>query len=129
MVANLHSRQKGDKFTGSPVAGDHWAASFRNYLKKEGVIDDRFDAVLDKPVTRGEMSYYFANALTKSSYKNKQTISLSDIADNPYKAEIERLAKANIVGGFPDGTFRAGELVTRSQASVFVSNILEAIGK
>lgn len=129
MVANLHSRQKGDNFKSSPVPGDHWAAAFRNYLKKEGVIDDRFDAVLDKPVTRGEMSYYFANALTKSSYKNKQTISLSDITDNPYKAEIERLAKANIVGGFPDGTFRAGELVTRSQASVFVTNILDAIGK
>ena len=129
MVANLHSRQKGDNFTSTPVSGDHWAASFRDYLKKEGVIDDRFDAVLDKPVTRGEMSYYFANTLTKSSYKNKQTISLSDIADIPYKAEIERLAKANIVGGFPDGTFRADELVTRSQASVFVSNILEAIGK
>lgn len=128
MVANLHSLQKGDNFKGSSVPGDHWAASFRNYCKKEGIIDDRFDDVLDKPVNRAEMSYYFANCLKSSSYKNKKSVSLSDIADEPYKAEITKLAKADIVGGFPDGTFRPGDLVTRAQAAVFISNIIDAIG-
>ena len=128
MVANLHSLQKGDNFKGSPVPGDHWAASFRNYCKSEGIIDDRFDDVLDKPVNRAEMCYYFANCLKSSSYKDKKTVSLSDIASEAYKAEITKLAKADIVGGFPDGTFRPGELVTRAQAAVFISNIIDAIG-
>jgi hypothetical protein len=128
IVANLHSKQKDDNFKGFSVPGDHWAASFRDYCKKEGIIDDRFDDVLDKPVTRAEMSYYFANCLTSSSYKNKKSVSLSDIADETYKAEITKLAKADIVGGFPDGTFRPGELVTRAQAAVFIANILDAIG-
>ena len=128
IVANLHSKQKDDNFKGFSVPGDHWAASFRDYCKKEGIIDDRFDGVLDKPVTRAEMSYYFANCLTSSSNKNKKSVSLSDIADETYKAEITKLAKADIVGGFPDGTFRPGELVTRAQAAVFITNILDAIG-
>ncbi len=129
MVANLHSKQKNDNFKGFSVPGDHWAASFRDYCKKEGIIDDRFDEMLDVPVTRAEMSYYFANCLKSSSYKNKKSVSLSDIADETYKAEITKFAKADIVGGFPDGTFRPGELVTRAQAAVFISNILDAIGK
>ena len=128
MVANLHSLQKGDNFKSSPVPGDHWAAAFRNYCKKEGIIDDRFDDVLDKPVNRGEMAYYFANALKSSSYKNKKTVSLSDIADESYKSEIEKLAKADIVGGYTDGTFRPANLVTRAEAAVFISNIIDAIG-
>ena len=127
MVANLHSLQKGDNFKSYSVAGDHWAASFRDYCKKEGIIDDRFDSVLNEPVTRAEMSYYFANCLKSSSYKNKKSVSLSDIADDPYKSEITKLAKADIVGGFPDGTFRPDELVTRAQAAVFITNIIAAI--
>ena len=127
MVANLHSLQKGDNFKASSVPGDHWAASFRDYCKKEGIIDDRFDKKLDEPVNRGEMAYYFANTLKSSSYKNKKAISLSDIASEPYKAEIERLAKADIVGGYTDGTFKASNLVTRAEAAVFISNIINAI--
>ena len=129
MVANLHSKQKGDGFKGSSAAGDHWAASFRDYCKAEGIIDDRFDEVLDKPVTRAEMAYYFANTLTAESYKNEKEFSLSDIADNTYKAEIERLAAANIVGGYSDGTFKPANLVNRAEAAVFISNILGAMGE
>ena len=127
MVANLHSLQKGDHFKAASVPGDHWAASFRDYCKKEGVIDNRFDAKLNEPVNRGEMAYYFANALTASSYKSKKAVSLSDISAEPYKAEIERLAKADIVGGYTDGTFKASNLVTRAEAAVFISNIISAI--
>ena len=125
MVANLHSLQKGESVPSS--TGSHWAAKFQNYCKAEGIVDSRFDSVLDKPVTRGEMAYYFANALTASSYRNKKTVSLSDIAAEPYRAEIERLAAADIVGGYSDGTFRAKNLVTRAEAAVFVKNIIEAM--
>ena len=127
MVANLHSKQKGDNFKGSSVAGDHWAASFRDYCKAEGIIDDRFDAVLDQPVTRAEMAYYFANTLTEESYKNKKDTALNDISEETYKAEIEKLAAADIVGGYSDGTFQPAKLVTRAEDSVFISNILDAM--
>ena len=109
------------------MAGDHWAASFRDYCKKEGIIDNRFDNSLNAPVTRAEMAYYFANTLSASSYKDKKSVTLSDIASDPYKTEITKLAKADIVGGFPDGTFRPDELVTRAQAAVFITNIINAI--
>ncbi|MEM1367309.1 MAG: S-layer homology domain-containing protein [Cyanobacteria bacterium P01_H01_bin.15] len=48
----------------------------------------------------------------------------SDISGNPYEAEIKEAAAENIVSGFPDGTFRPDETVTREQA---VSIIVDAI--
>ena len=127
MAANLHSLQKGDGFKVESVSGDHWAAAFRDYCKQEGIIDGRFDGRLDQPVTRGEMAYYFANTLSADSYQNKKEVSLSDISGNDYEEEISRLAKADIVGGYDDGTFRADAPVTRAEAAVFISNILDAM--
>jgi hypothetical protein len=49
--------------------------------------------------------------------------------ENGYDEYIMRLAKADIVGGFDDSTFRPGEEVTRAQAAVFISNILDAMGE
>ena len=127
MVANLHSAQKGDNFKGSTIEGDHWCASFRDYCKAEGVIDDRFDKKLDDYVTRDEMAYYFANALTGESYKEKQDIAFDDVAGNTYEAEIMKLAKADIVGGKGNGKYDPSALVTRAEAAVFISNVLDAI--
>ena len=73
------------------------------------------------------MAFYFSGTLTDESYKDKKEVSLSDIDGYIFKENIEKLAKADIVGGFPDGTFRPDELVTRAQAAVFIKNLLDAI--
>ena len=127
MVANLHSTMKDDNFQSKPVPGDHWAASFRDYCKEEGIIDARFDEALDVNVTRAEMAYYFARALDVEYYKDKKDISFTDMPENGYDEYIMRLAKADIVGGVGGGKYAPASLVTRAQASVFVSNILDAL--
>ncbi|MBO4880051.1 MAG: S-layer homology domain-containing protein [Firmicutes bacterium] len=135
MVANLHSLAKGDKydFQAHKTAGEHWAQTFRDYCKAEGIIDDRFDAKLDTKVTRAEMAYYFAHTLDDDYYLDKAEVSLSDIATEEYGGDILKLAKADIVGGYEvKGTtvreFRPSNYVTRAEAAVFVCNILGAIG-
>ncbi|MBO4880917.1 MAG: leucine-rich repeat protein [Firmicutes bacterium] len=129
MAANLHSRQKQDKydFQANKKAGDAWYQVFEDYCKAEGIIDGRFDGAETRNVTREEMAYYFANTLTDSSYKNKKTVELNDIAGNPYEEEIVKLAKADIVGGKGEGKYDPSGLITRAEAAVFISNILDAI--
>lgn len=131
IVANLHSLQKGDQydFSAHSVPGDHWCSAFLNYCKAEGIIDNRFDNVLNNNVNRGEMAYYFANALTNDSYVSKKNVNFADISGNPYAAAINKLASADIVGGYSDGSYKPGNLVTRAEVSVFVSNIIDAIFK
>ena len=133
MVTNLHALQKGEKFTPAPNPTAHWADAYKDYCKSEGIIDGRFDASLDLAVTREEMAYYFANTLPGSYYKNKLDVTFADMAESAYQDEIYRLAKADIVGGYKvEGLdvkeFRPGNLVTRAEAAVFISNILAAIG-
>ena len=125
MVANLHAKMKGESVP--MIQGDHWAASFRDYCKSEGVIDARFDEALGVSVVRAEMAYYFARALDVDYYTNKKSISFTDMPENGYDEYIMRLAKADIVGGYDDGTFRPGKDVTRAEAAVFISNILDAM--
>jgi hypothetical protein len=52
------------------------------------------------------------------------SVTFTDIAKNPYQTEIIRAQELNIVQGFPDGTFRPNQPVTREQA---VSMIVDAI--
>lgn len=48
----------------------------------------------------------------------------TDIKGNPYQTEIEEAAEMKIVAGFPNGTFRPQESVTREQA---ISMIVDAL--
>ncbi|MBR3718454.1 MAG: S-layer homology domain-containing protein, partial [Firmicutes bacterium] len=136
MVANLHSLQKGDNydFQANKKAGDAWYQVFEDYCIAEGIIPaetftdpDLFKGQENASVNRGQMAFYFAHALTEDAYLDKKAAALSDIGGHVFAADIEKLAKANIVGGYEDGTFRPAALVTRAEASVFVSNILDAI--
>lgn len=127
MVANLHARMKHDAAGPRPVSGGHWADAYRLYCKEEGIIDDRFDTKLNEFVTREEMAYYFARTLEPKYYVDVTDISFDDIADSPYKAEIMKLAKADIVGGKAYNHYDPKALVKRSEAAVFITNVLMAI--
>jgi hypothetical protein len=136
MVAQLHSKQKGDSydFQASKKDGDAWYQPYEDYCVAEGIVPAEtfgaggpFEGEENSNVTRGQMAFYFASTLTAESYKEKKDAALSDIEGYIFKDEIEKLAKADIVGGFPDGTFRPDELVTRAQATVYIKNTLDAI--
>ena len=136
MAANLHSTQKGDNydFQANRKEGDAWYQVFEDYCVAEGIVPAEtfgaggpFEGEENTNVTRGQMAFYFSGTLTDESYKDKKEVSLSDIDGYIFKENIEKLAKADIVGGFPDGTFRPDELVTRAQAAVFIKNLLDAI--
>ncbi len=52
-------------------------------------------------------------------------VSFSDVAGSPYESAIYELAGRGIITGFDDGTFRAGDPVTRQQ---FAKMIVKAMG-
>ena len=51
----------------------------------------------------------------------------SDIEGNVYETEITKGAEMNIVKGFPDGTFRPDEMVSREQAAVMITQAINSI--
>ncbi|MEK5071607.1 S-layer homology domain-containing protein [Sporosarcina sp. FSL K6-1508] len=93
----------------------HQMESDLNYWIGKGVIkaDAKGNYNPNKAVTRGEFASYIARALklpvsTKYTFKDlKSNTSLT--------IEIQNAAGAGILSGYPDGTFKAGEKITRQQ--------------
>ncbi|MBQ2095260.1 MAG: 5'-nucleotidase C-terminal domain-containing protein, partial [Firmicutes bacterium] len=136
MAANLHSTQKGDNydFQANRKDGDPWYQVFEDYCVAEGIVPAEtfgaggpFEGEENTNVTRGQMAFYFSGTLTDESYKDKVEVKLSDIEGYFFQSEIETLAKSDIVGGYPDGTFLPDAMVQRSEAAVFVKNLLDII--
>ena len=74
-------------------------------------------------VTRGQIAKFVSNAavLTDTIPATQQTF--ADVpAANPFWLYIERAAKAGVVGGYADGTFRPTNNVTRGQTAKFIAN-------
>lgn len=131
MVANLHNLQKGgaDDIFKYAVDGGHWCSAFLEYCKAEGILDNRYDDKLNAMVTRDEMAYYFAGAVSEDVYEKQQEKEFSDTAEAIYGKEIRKLAEANIVGGFSDGSYRPFTRVTRAEASVYIANIINLMNR
>ena len=81
-----------------------------------------------KNITRAEVATIFFRLLTdeaRAQYWSK-TNSFSDVAyDKWYNNAISTMAKAGIVEGYPDGTFRPKQDITRAETMTLVNRMLE----
>ena len=95
-----------------------------NYWMAKGVIraDAKGNYNPNKAVTRGEFASYITRALelptsTKYTFKDlKVNASLT--------TEIQNAAGAGILSGFPDGTFKANDKITRQHMAAMMYNAL-----
>lgn len=73
-------------------------------------------------VTRGQAAKILTVAL-KMPLINPATPTFKDVPkSNGFYQHIETLAAAGIIGGYPDGTFKGGNSLTRAQMAKIVSN-------
>lgn len=83
-----------------------------------GFPDDTFRPNDD--VTRGQMATFLDRALDLPP----GTATFSDVAGNVHAEAIAAVAEAGITTGFPDGTFRPNDPVTRGQMATFLFRAL-----
>jgi hypothetical protein len=72
-------------------------------------------------VSRGQMATFLARALALAPVAEGP---FTDVAGTPHEQNINAVAAAGVAGGFPDGTFKPGEGVTRGQMATFLANAL-----
>ena len=70
------------------------------------------------PVTRGQMATFLARALGLAP---QPTGPFNDVAGTTHEQSINAVAAAGVAGGFPDGSFRPGDSVTRGQMATFLA--------
>lgn len=75
----------------------------------------------NETVTRGQMATFLANA---AGLEPIGTSSVSD-AVGAHADPIDAVVEAGLASGYPDGTFRPAEPVTRAQMATFVVNLVD----
>lgn len=109
---------------------DHWAGEMFAVMASNGVIteDDYGPAfskfILDDPISREEAAMILVRAAGLDVQSGERP-AFADSADTRYGAEVASAARAGLITGFPDGTFRPSDSLTRAQAAAIIARLKE----
>jgi PKD repeat protein len=111
-----------------PDAGlDHWAWAEILACVEAGIVQGYEDGLYhpDLPVDRGQMAAYVARALAGGDSnvpEFTETPTFPDVGTDHWAIDyVEYAAAANVVGGYPDGTYLPEAIVTRDQMAVYMA--------
>ena len=108
----------------SDVAETDWFNNAVSTLSNAGVINGRPGNVFDPtaPITRAEFA---AIAVRFFGGEYDGADQFSDIAGHWANSEINRAYMNELIKGYPDGTFRPDNYITRAEAMTIVNRVLE----
>jgi M6 family metalloprotease-like protein len=91
-------------------------------------LDDRYCP--SRPVSRAEMAVFLVSALGMADNLPTYEGTFSDVAPGAwYTPYVERLAELGITAGYPDGTYRPADTVTRAQMATFLAVAFDHTGE
>jgi hypothetical protein len=102
----------------------HWAQSYIQALSSQGVLNGFPDGTFrpNEPVTRAQFAT-IVNTAFRLSNTSGTYIGFRDVPYTHWAANaISTAAASNLVAGFPDGTYRPEQPVTRTESLVVLTN-------
>ncbi|MGO4890248.1 S8 family serine peptidase [Anaerobacillus sp. MEB173] len=108
----------------SDVSSSHFASGFIQSAQEQNLLAGYKDGTFrpNRYVTRGELAVLFVRAF---SLNKAATITFSDVSPTYYAhGAIQRLVGENITAGYPDGTFKPNQPVTRAEFSVLLTRAI-----
>ena len=105
-------------------AGD-WFNNAISTLSNAGIVTGYNDGTFrpNQPITRGEMAKIIANFANL----NKGTKSFTDLSDHWSKTYVELAAGNGWIAGYPDGSFRPDQKITRAETVTMINRVLERV--
>ena len=102
----------------------HWAETFIEELKDQGITGGYPDGTYrpENRVTRAEMAVFLLKGMGVTPPPIDGSHPFSDIEGHWAEIFIEELEDQGITGGYPDGTYRPENRVTRAEMAVFLVN-------
>ena len=102
---------------------NHWAYDVIRQWTDEGWIegfqDENFEP--DRPITRVE---FFALVNTCFGFYDEQSVNFTDIAQtDPNYATVAAAVCAGYVKGYPDGSMKPNQLLSRQEAAMIISTL------
>ncbi|MFC6649624.1 immunoglobulin-like domain-containing protein [Paenibacillus rhizoplanae] len=109
-----------------PDVVKHWSKPDVNDMGSRLVASGTKEAVFEpqRAITRAEFTAMLARALGIVTH-GEQPVTFSDVsADGWYGLELQVAIKNGLITGYPDGTFRPGNNISRQEAMAIVSRAL-----
>lgn len=106
---------------------DYARAAYNNgWIKGRDTKDQGLLFAGDEKATRAEVATIIGRLLKDESSKD---VTFTDNKEIPSWAKpyIDRLVKADILSGYPDGTFRPNQAITREEVAKILSNYIEKV--
>lgn len=134
-AAVIISRLKEEKVSDNKCSGkslvdieDRWSTDSIKYLLDEGIIDGYDDGTFrpQNNITRAEFVKLVYSYLEKHNGIDviENRTHMTDIKGNWAEKYIHILMGMEVISGYPDGTFKPDNNITRAEAVTIVSNIL-----
>ncbi|WP_442948740.1 S-layer homology domain-containing protein [Nostoc sp.] len=114
--------------TFSDVSSNYWVEQFIQQLLQLGVIAGFLDGSLgpEEQVTDRLQEKLIKVESSPQSLAQTAETTFSDVSSNYWAAQfIQQLAQRDIIAGFPDGSFRPEESVTRAQFAAMVNKAFQ----
>ena len=105
-------------------AGD-WFNNAISTLSNAGIVTGYNDGTFrpNQPITRGEMAKIIAN-FANLKYGGK---TFTDLAGHWSKSYVELAAGNGWIAGYPDGSFRPDQKITRAETVTMINRVLERV--
>jgi hypothetical protein len=101
--------------------------SYAQALESAGIVKSAPDLTAD--ISRGQAATWIGRALAyEKAAPAANPPSFSDVpSTSPYYQGVEQAAGYGIIAGFPDGTFRPADPITRAQAAAMITKTVAAL--
>ena len=114
------------------VDSDVWYKNYLDYAVEKSIVDSSYSELseddMNSAISRKEIAYIFASALSDEYYEEIVEVNDGDIADvdenSTYGKYIYKLYRAGILAGSDDGNFKPNEDITRAEVAVIIDNIM-----
>ena len=119
----LSGEQSNTVFIDVPF--EHYASGYVNNATNDNVIEGLPDGTFQplSPITRGDVAVILQRAF---EYPNVSDKYYSDVTEgNYYDEAINAMAAQNISNGYPDGTFKPDQNISRVEFSVLLSKAMQ----
>ena len=109
-------------------ADEHWAEDTINTLAALGAAVTAYgNTEPDSLITRAEFTYVITRAF--AVYPEVTENKFSDVAENNYyNYSINSAAAVGIISGYPDGTFKPDNKITREEIMLMISRLTQTEG-
>jgi hypothetical protein len=108
---------------------NHWSKDIVNDMASRLIIENIEDFSPDDSITRGDYAEYITKALGLFRSGTGQTSKFNDSNDfNELNDAIVIASEKGIIKGYPDGSFRPNDEITREEAMVMFARAMDLIG-